>query len=60
VAWGGLQLVRGAGGAPDGRLPDLEAALRIHEIAAAEAGGIDDMDAAADAIYRRAPGQRGS
>jgi alkylation response protein AidB-like acyl-CoA dehydrogenase len=60
VAGGGLQLVHGAGGAADGRLPELEAALRIHEIAAAEAGGIDDMDAAADAIYGRGPEQRGS
>jgi alkylation response protein AidB-like acyl-CoA dehydrogenase len=60
VALGGLQLVHGAGGADDGRLTELEAALRVHEIAAAEAGGIDDMDAAADAIYGRAPGQRGS
>ena len=40
VAWGGLRLVRGAGGAEDSRLAELEAALRIHDIAAAEAGGI--------------------
>jgi alkylation response protein AidB-like acyl-CoA dehydrogenase len=58
VAGGGLQLVHGAGGA-DGRLPELEAALRIHEIAAAEAGGLDDMDVAADAVYGRTPGRRG-
>jgi acyl-CoA dehydrogenase len=54
VAGGGLQLVQGASGAPDGRLPELETALRTREIAAAEAGGIDDMDMAADAIYGRA------
>jgi alkylation response protein AidB-like acyl-CoA dehydrogenase len=58
VAWGGLQLVRG-GGAADGRLPELEAALRIHQVAAAEEGGIGDMDAAADAVYGRVRGQRG-
>jgi alkylation response protein AidB-like acyl-CoA dehydrogenase len=56
VAWGGLRLVRGAGGADDDRLPDLEAALRIHDIAAAEAGAIADMDAVADAVYGRAGG----
>jgi acyl-CoA dehydrogenase len=60
VAGGGLQLVHGAAGAGDGRLPELEAALRVHEIAAAEAGGIDDMDAAADAIYGRAPARTGA
>jgi alkylation response protein AidB-like acyl-CoA dehydrogenase len=56
IAWGGLRLVRGAAGADDSRLPELEAALRIHDIVAAEAGGIADMDAAADAIYGRAGG----
>jgi alkylation response protein AidB-like acyl-CoA dehydrogenase len=56
IAWGGLRLVRGAAGADDNRLPQLEAALRIHDIVAAEAGGIADMDAAADAIYGRAGG----
>ncbi len=56
IAWGGLRLVRGAAGADDGRLSELEAALRIHDIVAAEAGGIADMDAAADAIYGRAGG----
>ena len=56
VAWGGLRLVRGAGGAEDSRLPDLEAALRLHEVAAAEAGGIADMDAVADVIYGRSGG----
>jgi alkylation response protein AidB-like acyl-CoA dehydrogenase len=56
VAWGGLRLVRGAGGADDDRLPELEAALRIHDIVAAEAGAIADMDAVADAIYGRAGG----
>jgi acyl-CoA dehydrogenase len=51
----GLRLVRGAGGADDS-LPELEAALRLHEIVAAEAGGIADMDAAADAVYGRSGG----
>jgi alkylation response protein AidB-like acyl-CoA dehydrogenase len=59
VAGDGLQLVHGAGGVADGRLPELEAALRIHEIAAAEAGAISDMDVAADAIYGRAPERGG-
>jgi hypothetical protein len=56
VAWTGLRLVRGAGGAEDDKLPELEAALRIHDIAAAEAGGIADMDAAADIVYGRSGG----
>jgi alkylation response protein AidB-like acyl-CoA dehydrogenase len=56
VAWDGLGLVRGAGGAGDDRLPELEAALRLHEVAAAEAGGIADMDAVADVIYGRSGG----
>src|ERR671910_829150 len=56
VAWTGLWLVRGAGGAEDDKLPELEAALRIHDIAAAEAGGIADMDAAADIVYGRSGG----
>src|ERR687898_212389 len=53
VAWTGLALVRGGGGAEDDKLPELEAALRPHDIAAAEAGGIADMDAAADIVYGR-------
>jgi alkylation response protein AidB-like acyl-CoA dehydrogenase len=56
VAWDGLRLVRGAGGAEDAKLPELEAALRLHDVAAAEAGGIADMDAAADVIYGRPEG----
>jgi alkylation response protein AidB-like acyl-CoA dehydrogenase len=56
VAWGGLRLVRGAGGAENGKLPELEGALRIHDIVAAEAGGIADMDAAADVVYGRSGG----
>ncbi len=56
VAWTGLRLVRGAGGAEDDKLPELEAALRIRDIAAAEAGGIADMDAAADIVYGRSGG----
>jgi alkylation response protein AidB-like acyl-CoA dehydrogenase len=60
VGCDGLRLVRGGGGAADDRLGDLEVALRLHDIAAAEAGGIDDMDAAADAVYGRTRGPRGS
>jgi alkylation response protein AidB-like acyl-CoA dehydrogenase len=56
VAWGGLQLVRGAGGADDAALPELEAAVRIHDIVAAEAGAIEDLDTAADVVYRRSGG----
>ena len=56
VAWDGLRLVRGAGGAEDAKLPELEAALRLHDVAAAEAGGIADMDAAADLVYGRPGG----
>jgi alkylation response protein AidB-like acyl-CoA dehydrogenase len=56
VAWSGLRLVRGAGGAEDDKLPELEAALQIHDIVAAEAGGIQDMDAAADFVYGRPGG----
>jgi hypothetical protein len=58
ISSGGMQLVRGAGGADDARLPDLEAALRTHEIAASQAGGIADMDAAADIVYGRSGGTR--
>jgi alkylation response protein AidB-like acyl-CoA dehydrogenase len=58
VAWCGLRLVRGGGGADDAQLPELEAALRMHDIVAAEAGGIADMDAVADAVYGRSGGQR--
>jgi alkylation response protein AidB-like acyl-CoA dehydrogenase len=58
VAWFGLRLVRGGGGADESQLPELEAALRMHEIVAAEAGGIADMDAVADAVYGRSGGQR--
>jgi alkylation response protein AidB-like acyl-CoA dehydrogenase len=57
VAWGGLRLVRGAGGADDDRLPELEVALRLHDVVAAETGGLPDLDAAADAIYGRSGGQ---
>jgi acyl-CoA dehydrogenase len=56
VAWAGLRLIRGAGGAEDAQLPELEAALRIHDIVTAEAGGIADMDTAADVIYGRSGG----
>jgi alkylation response protein AidB-like acyl-CoA dehydrogenase len=53
VAFGGLRLVRSGGGADGDKLAELETALRVHDIAAAEAGGIEDMDAAADIIYGR-------
>jgi alkylation response protein AidB-like acyl-CoA dehydrogenase len=52
VAWLGLRLVRGSDGADDAQLVELEEALRVHEIAAAESGGLEDMNLAADAIYR--------
>ena len=52
VAWLGLRLVRGSDGADDAQLAELEEALRVHEIAAAESGGLEDMNLAADAIYR--------
>jgi acyl-CoA dehydrogenase len=58
VAWTALRLVRGAGGADDAELPDLEAALRTHDIVGAEAGGFADMDAAADVVYGRTGGTR--
>ena len=57
VVWGGLRLVRGAGGAGDAQLPELEAALRIHDMVTAEAGDIADMDTAADVVYGRSGGQ---
>jgi alkylation response protein AidB-like acyl-CoA dehydrogenase len=53
VAFGGLHLVRSAGGAEDGQLDELQKALRVNEIVAADAGGIEDMDKAADIIYGR-------
>jgi hypothetical protein len=56
VVWGGLRLVRGAGGAGDAQLPELEAALRIHDMVTAEAGDIADMDTAADVVYGRSGG----
>jgi alkylation response protein AidB-like acyl-CoA dehydrogenase len=58
ISSGGMQLIWGAGEADDARLPDLEAALRTHEIAASQAGGIADMDAAADIVYGRSGGTR--
>ncbi len=54
IADDGLRLVRGAGGAADDRLGELYAALRRDEIAAAQAGLLDDMDHVADLIYGRA------
>jgi alkylation response protein AidB-like acyl-CoA dehydrogenase len=56
VASDGLRLVWGAAAAHDTRLADLETAFRIHDIVAAEAGGLADMDAAADALYGRSGG----
>ena len=52
VAWGGLQLVQGAA-EDNAMLPEVEAALRIHPIAAGQAGAIADMDAVADILYGR-------
>jgi alkylation response protein AidB-like acyl-CoA dehydrogenase len=52
VAWGGLQLVQGAA-TDDATLAELEVALRIHDIAASQAGAIADMDAVADTVYDR-------
>jgi alkylation response protein AidB-like acyl-CoA dehydrogenase len=56
VASGGIRLVWGAAEAHDTRLAELETALRIQDIVAAEAGGLADMDAAADALYGRSGG----
>jgi alkylation response protein AidB-like acyl-CoA dehydrogenase len=56
VATSGLALVRGAGGADDDRLPELEAALRTHDVAAAQSGAMADMDAAAAVVYGRSGG----
>jgi hypothetical protein len=58
VAWGGMHLVRAAGGADEAQLTDLDAALRVRPIVAAQAGGMEDMDAAADVVYGRSGGQR--
>jgi acyl-CoA dehydrogenase len=58
VAWGGMHLVPAAGGADEAQLTDLDAALRVRPIVAAQAGGMEDMDAAADVIYGRSGGQR--
>jgi alkylation response protein AidB-like acyl-CoA dehydrogenase len=52
VAWEGMRLVQGASGAA-GRLPELLRALRVDDIAGAQGGAIEDMNAAADAIYGR-------
>jgi alkylation response protein AidB-like acyl-CoA dehydrogenase len=54
VADDGLRLVRGAGGADDDHLEELERALRRHEIAAAQDGLLDDMSHVADLVYGRA------
>jgi hypothetical protein len=53
VACEGVRLVRGAGAPGEPEPADLETALRVPEIAAAQAGAIDDMDTAADLIYGR-------
>ena len=37
-------------------LADLDAALRAHDISAAQAGAVEDMDTAADVVYRRSGG----
>jgi acyl-CoA dehydrogenase len=58
AAWNGLWLVRGAAGADGAEPTELEAALRIREVVAAEAGGIADMDAVADCVYGRSGGTR--
>jgi alkylation response protein AidB-like acyl-CoA dehydrogenase len=56
VASGGLRLIWGAGAAADPGLEELEDALGLHDIAAAEAGGLDDLNAAADVVYGRTKG----
>jgi alkylation response protein AidB-like acyl-CoA dehydrogenase len=53
VACEGVRLVRGALSAGDPGPSDLEAALGVPQIAAAQAGAIEDMDTAADLIYGR-------
>jgi hypothetical protein len=59
VAAGGLELVQGSGRseAAETGVAALEAALRTHDIAAHQAGGIADMDAAADILYGRTGGE---
>jgi acyl-CoA dehydrogenase len=53
IADDGLRLVRGAGGAGDDRITELEQALRHHDIARAQAGLLNDMDHVADLVYGR-------
>ena len=55
VATGGLQLLRGSGGLNDDQLAQVERSLRVSEIAQAQAGLLDDLDAGAAAIYATAP-----
>jgi hypothetical protein len=49
-------LIWGAGAAADPGLGELEDALGLHDIAAAEAGGLDDLNTAADVVYGRTKG----
>ncbi len=60
VATEGARLVLGAessegGGPGEGQVDKLGRTLRVHEIEHAQAGLLDDLDAAATAIYRTAP-----
>jgi len=57
VAGEGSRIVRGADGSA---AAELEAALRLPAIHAAQAGLIADMDAVADALYERTAAQRAS
>ena len=53
VATEGLRLVAGSAADGETRPVELEAALRVRQIAESQAGGLADMDALADILYGR-------
>ncbi len=57
VAAEGLRWIGGTDAGAGGIIPSLEAKLGISAVFQAQAGLIQDMDAAADVLYGRAPGQ---